>query len=110
MNHQLNLYNRESSLSQEEIFYSLLGRFPGYPFCEEKEKRVFSYFFKLWPQVDYVSLLKRQLDYWEKHPEALRKNPRKELKEFLQSEMWDALKDSDLKAIEEESNKAINGN
>lgn len=106
MNHQ-RLCNREPSPSQEEIFYSMLKMFPRYPFCEGKDKKAFGYFFKLYPQVDLVPLLERQFDFWKKNPEALKskKNPREQLKNFLLKEIWDPLKVSILKAIEQESNK-----
>jgi spore maturation protein CgeB len=103
---QQHLSKRESSLSQEEIFYLMLKKFFTYPFREEKEKRAFGYLFKRWPQIDLVSVLKKKLDYWRKYPNGLkskRKNPREQLKEFILREMWDLVKESILRDIEKES-------
>lgn len=86
--------------SQEETFYSMLKKFFLYPFREGKEKRAFGYLFKRWPQIDFVSVLKKKLDYWKKYPEVLRskrKDPREQLKDFILKEMWQLVKEIDFK-------------
>ena len=104
MNYQ-RLSKRESSLSQEKDFYSILKNFFLYPFREGKEKRTFSYLFKQYPQVNFLIGLKKAFAYWEEHPKALGKNPREQLlEEFLWQEVKDWQNESTLKAIEQ-SNK-----
>jgi len=108
MNHQ-RLNKRESSPSQEQVFYSLLKKFPLYPFCEEKEKRTFGYIFKRWPQIDFVSMLEKILDYLKRHPEALEPNKKDRREQLLEEFIWKEIerwwKDSALKAVEQESKK-----
>jgi len=88
---QQRLCKRESSLSQEEDFIRKLEEYSKdhpYPFCEEKEKRTFGYIFKRWPQIDFVSMLEKILDYLKRHPEALEPNKKDRREQLLEEFLW----------------------
>lgn len=85
--------NGKTPPSAQSLFYLTLQEFSEshpYPFSEEEEKQAFSGFFEKYPNIDFVSELKKKIEFWKSNPGALKtkgKSPRSQLFEFLLNEI-----------------------
>lgn len=75
-----------SSPSIKEEFLLALKECKDYPFDEVKDSLLFDITVKDYPDINILRQIRRKIEWWITHPEALKADPRKQLQEFFKGE------------------------
>ena len=75
-----------SSPSIKEEFLLALKKCEGYPYDEVKDSLLFDITIKDFPDINIMRQVKRKIEWWELHPDALKADPRKQLQDFFTEE------------------------
>jgi len=75
-----------SSLSIKEEFLLALKECKGYPFDEVKDSLLFDITVKDYPGINIMKQVRRKIEWWKNHPDALKADPRKQLFKWFKKE------------------------
>lgn len=70
----------------KEEFLSELKNCKGYPFNEVEDSLLFDIAIQDYPGINFIRLVKRKVEWWWSHPDALDADPRKQLQDFFREE------------------------
>jgi len=76
----------KEGISIKDEFLEMLRSLRGYPFDEIKDSLLFDITIKDYPGINIMRQLKRKVNWWKDHPDALKANPRKQLQNFFKEE------------------------
>lgn len=75
-----------STPTKKEEFLLALKKCKGYPFNETKDSLLFDVTMTEQPEINILRQIKRKVEWWGLHPDALKTNPRKQLEKFFKEE------------------------
>jgi hypothetical protein len=78
--------SKESQKTVKDEFLELLRNCLGYPFEEIKDTLLFDITIKEYPRINILEQTQKKIAWWEGHPDALKADPRKQLKEWFKEE------------------------
>jgi len=76
----------KEGISIKDEFLMMLKDLKGYPFDEVKDSLLFDVTIKDYPGINIMRQIKRKIEWWKVHPDALKANPRKQLQDFFKEE------------------------
>ena len=70
----------------KDQFLSVLKECKGYPFDKFKDSIFFDTTVKECPNINVIKQLAKKIEWWKKHPDALKANPRQKLQEWFKED------------------------